>query len=317
MLNGNNASVNGLWGSGTIDSQGGGNITLSVGNGNVSSTFGGTIQNSGGGSGGLLGLTKTGLGVLTLTGTNNTFSGNGLSVSGGTLVAGGAGVLSPNANVFVNTATLDVSAGSQTIPYLSMSPNGTLIMAGSATLDVTDTVAVTMSGTLDVTSTPGAGTWDLISYANSGSSTFADAVLPAHSTLVYTSTELELVTTAAPSGPATWIGGNGNWSVGSNWSTNAANTSGQGVTVAFSQSISGTNTITLDGAETVGTLQLGTTTGIAGTSYLLSGSGTDSLTLSNTGSNPSLISVSNGSHVISAPVILAGNLDVSSSAVRR
>ena len=116
LLNGNNASVNGLWGSsgGTIDNQGGGTATLTVGNGNVSSTFSGTIQNTV--SGGSVVLFKTGGGALTLMG-SNTYVGD-TNIAGGTLVAGMANMprrvrastTTPRSNVTAGTQTVSASA---------------------------------------------------------------------------------------------------------------------------------------------------------------------------------------------------------------
>ena len=69
-----------LSGNGTIDTVAGGTPTLTVGNNNASSTFGGTIQNSAG----ALALQKTGSGTLDLSGAN-TYTG-ATTISNGTLV---------------------------------------------------------------------------------------------------------------------------------------------------------------------------------------------------------------------------------------
>ena len=70
-------------------------------------------------------------------------------------------------------------------------------------------------------------------------------------------------------------------------------------------------TVTLDRPLTVGTLELGNF-GAAATGYTLSGSGSNTLTLDNSGS-AAMIVVDNGSHVIDAAVVLADNLVVSGS----
>ena len=77
-LNGNSQIINGLFGAGNVSATTG-SATLTVGNNSVSSTFTGILQNNGG----VLSLTKTGAGTLTLGGAN-TFTGVTL-VSGGTL----------------------------------------------------------------------------------------------------------------------------------------------------------------------------------------------------------------------------------------
>jgi autotransporter-associated beta strand protein len=76
-LNGLSEIVNGLTGSGTVDTLAGGPATLTVGGNNASSTFNGLIQNSSGS----LTLVKIGSGTLTLAGANR--------YSGGTLINGG------------------------------------------------------------------------------------------------------------------------------------------------------------------------------------------------------------------------------------
>ncbi|MGD1017975.1 MAG: autotransporter-associated beta strand repeat-containing protein [Verrucomicrobiia bacterium] len=94
-------TINGLSGNGTVDNSGVGASTLTVGNNNTSSSFSGVVQNTGG----ALSLTKTGTGVLTLSG-NNTFSGV-LTVQAGTLSVatvndtGAAGPLGESANAVV------------------------------------------------------------------------------------------------------------------------------------------------------------------------------------------------------------------------
>jgi autotransporter-associated beta strand protein len=79
-LNSRSATVNGLSGNGAVTSSATGALTLTVGDNDQTSTFAGTIQNGLG----VLALTKTGAGVLTLSGTNG-YTG-GTTVSGGTLV---------------------------------------------------------------------------------------------------------------------------------------------------------------------------------------------------------------------------------------
>ena len=85
-LAGYNATINGLSGSGIVDSSGTANaVTLTVGANNATSTFSGSIMNTGAdtASTATLTLVKTGNGTLTLSGTN-TYTG-GTTVNGGTL----------------------------------------------------------------------------------------------------------------------------------------------------------------------------------------------------------------------------------------
>jgi autotransporter-associated beta strand protein len=72
-------TVNGLSGSGIVDTVAGGTPVFTVGSNNATSTFSGTIKNTAGS----LALVKTGTGTLTLAGAN-TYSGTS-SVTGGTL----------------------------------------------------------------------------------------------------------------------------------------------------------------------------------------------------------------------------------------
>ena len=79
-----------------------------------------------------------------------------------------------------------------------------------------------------------------------------------------------MVTTAAASGPATWIAvGNGSWNIGTNWSRGSV-PSGQGVTATVGTGTSTPVTITLDAAQTVGQLTFANSTSNT-TGYTLSG----------------------------------------------
>lgn len=109
-LNGISASVNGLSGSGSVDTISGGTPTLTVGVNGGGGTLNGLIQNSSG----TLSLTKVGAGTLTLAG--------GYTHSGTTLVVGGTLSLStavavpstPGDLVVRDSATLAVNASSGT-----------------------------------------------------------------------------------------------------------------------------------------------------------------------------------------------------------
>jgi len=113
------------------------------------------------------------------------------------------------------------------------------------------------------------------------------------------------------SGPAAWLSAtSGNWSDGANWTTGVA-PDGPGQAAVLNKSTTAELTVTLDKPETVGTLALGNSGGNLAVGYTVSG--TNALTLNNSGST-ALLTVSQGEHVISAPVILADNLNVSPSA---
>lgn len=119
-LNGNNSTINGLYGSGLVDNLAGtGLYTLTVGNNSTNSAgnFTGTIQNTSGS----IGLNKVTTNVFTLNG----YAGHSgpTTVSAGTLALGSGGSLPMTASITVNPgALLDVSAvpggfllGSQTL----------------------------------------------------------------------------------------------------------------------------------------------------------------------------------------------------------
>ncbi len=69
----------------------------------------------------------------------------------------------------------------------------------------------------------------------------------------------------------------------------------------------------LDEPVTVGTLALGNTDGSTNSGFSISATGANALTLDNSGST-SHITVQGGTHVISAPIWLAGNLSVAPTA---
>lgn len=114
-------TINGLSGSGTVDNSGGGTPTLTVGSANATSVFAGTIQNSSG----TLALTKTGTGVLTLSGTNT--YGGATTVGQGVLQLGSSGGLSSNSVVTVSSGgTLDLNGQAGTARSVTIASGGGL-----------------------------------------------------------------------------------------------------------------------------------------------------------------------------------------------
>jgi fibronectin-binding autotransporter adhesin len=109
-LNGNNQTVNGLTGSGTVDNRAGtATYTLTIGGStNSGSTFDGIIQNSSG----VIALTKTGTNTITLT-ASHTYTGNTAINGGGTLALGGAGSIGFTTNITIASGSVfDISASS-------------------------------------------------------------------------------------------------------------------------------------------------------------------------------------------------------------
>lgn len=138
-LNGTTQTVNGLTNtSGTaanavVKSSAAGGLLI-AGNGNVTSAFGGILENGSG----TLALAKTGSGTLTLTGTS-TYTGD-TAISNGTVALSGSGSIADSANISLAAgATLDVSAlpggftlgGSQ---GLSAAGTGTTVGTSAATI---------------------------------------------------------------------------------------------------------------------------------------------------------------------------------------
>ncbi|MGD0898173.1 MAG: autotransporter-associated beta strand repeat-containing protein, partial [Thermoguttaceae bacterium] len=117
-LNGHNASINGLGGSGTIDNSVAGSYILTVGNNNATSTFSGAIKNTAG----TVSLAKAGTGTLTLSGTNS-YSG-GTTVSDGLLVINRSAAL-PSGSILTIGASGSVELGDSTL-------NGSAIPLGGS-----------------------------------------------------------------------------------------------------------------------------------------------------------------------------------------
>jgi fibronectin-binding autotransporter adhesin len=182
-LNVNNfsAGINGLSGSGVLDNQNTGAASLNVGHNNASSTFGGTIQSTGGGA---LSLSKAGSGTLTLTGP--------ILHNGATVIANGvlalAGSASPGATTNITVlsgATLNVSglaggltlasgqtlAGNGAIVGSVTDTGGAIIAPGTSagTLAVSGNLTLNGGGTLNYElnniTTTGSGVNDLIAVA--------------------------------------------------------------------------------------------------------------------------------------------------------
>jgi fibronectin-binding autotransporter adhesin len=147
-LAGHSNTLNGLSGSGVVDSSAGGVAVLVVGTDGSSSAFSGTVQNTSG----TLALIKTGAGAFTLAG-NNTHSG-GTTLSAGQLNINNAGALGAASSVFtINGGTMD-NTTSNAITVANNNPqvwNGDFTYAGSVTNLNLGTGAVSKPGNLQVT----------------------------------------------------------------------------------------------------------------------------------------------------------------------
>ena len=101
----------------------------------------------------------------------------------------------------------------------------------------------------------------------------------------------------------------GNWSDGTKWATGVVPSGGTGAVI--NAPTNAQLTVTLNQPVTLATLQLGNSSSTS-VGYTLSGTGANTLTFSNSGGG-AMITVTGGSHVIGAPVVLADNLTVSNS----
>ena len=270
-LNAFSPTINGLSGGGVVDNvSAGGNPMLTVGANNASSTFAGTLKNSSGS----LGLTKIGLGTLTLSGAN-TLTG-GVAINAGTLVATTPTALGPGAVSVAGSAGLALGpinvAGANTLTLASdltlqagatvrfrvsannLSGNDQITGVANLNFNGTDTIMVDGVPTLGVPYT-------LITYtgALNGSAANLVAVMNAHGSLTAT-----FDTTSTPGAVLVTFGGSGgaanlvwrgdatptnSWQVGvvSNWFNGTGIDLFYGLdNVTFDDTISSTNRLTVN-----------------------------------------------------------------------
>lgn len=139
-LNANSTTVNGLSGAGAVTNSAGGSPVLSVGANDQTSEFSGTISD-GSGSGKTVGLTKTGGGILMLSGIS-TFSG-ATTIDQGTVSMGSDTGLSSHSTLTINNAgTLDLNGRTITIDGLA----GTGVLTNNGTQNVRLTTGASGGG---------------------------------------------------------------------------------------------------------------------------------------------------------------------------
>jgi fibronectin-binding autotransporter adhesin len=142
-LNGFSNTIGSLAGTGIVTNNGGASATLAVGNDNTSTIFGGTLQNGTG----ILGLSKVGTGVLTLTGAN-TYTG-GTIINAGTLQIGNGGttgsivgnVIDNGVLAFNRSDSFVFGGAISGIGSLQQNGSGTLVLTGSNTYAGGTTIA--------------------------------------------------------------------------------------------------------------------------------------------------------------------------------
>ena len=297
------------------------------------SSFGGAISGAGpleidsgsltlSGSSGYLGGTTVQGGALVLANTSGSALGSGdVFLNGGLLasVPGNAGMIS--GNVWAGSGLHQIAPGGiGAVGTLSI--GGSLGLSGSSTLDIdiaggasgllTIGGALSVNGTATIDFTSGgvlSNSYTLATFGNStataGNFTLVGA--PSGYGLQVTGNDLVL----GQLGPAAWTAsGTGNWSVGGNWSTGSA-PNGAGKGAVINQPTTAAVGIVLDSPVTLGTLVFGNSSGATpATGYTFSGS---TLTMDNSGGSAT-ITVTDGAHVIAAPISLNSDLVVSPSA---
>ena len=159
-LHATSITVNGLSGAGTVTNSGSGAAVLSVGANDQTSAFGGNLADGTGSTG----LTKTGTGILTLSG-NNTFGG-ATTIAQGTLSMGSTSGLSSHSTLTIgNAGALDLNG--QVITIDGLAGTGSITNNSSTPVSLT-TGASGGSGTFGGTINDGSG---VIALAKTGAGT--------------------------------------------------------------------------------------------------------------------------------------------------
>ena len=242
-------------------------------------------------------------------GNNGKVRGNGRLVgnltSTGTIAPGllaAAGSITITGNVTLQPTSLlalDLGGLTRKTAYDCLTVSGAFTLGGN--------LAVSLLGGF----TPLLGhTFDLFDSAST-SGTFAALNLPSltaglgwNTSLLATTGVVSVISTGP--GSATWIlPGSGSWSnaLASNWNPAVPNASGAVAT--FGTAITAPATLSVDNAKTVGRMVFNNAN-----SYTIAGGVADVITLADGAGTPE-ISVTLGSHTISAPVVLGQNANVS------
>ncbi len=329
-----NNSIGAINGAGTLQNAAASAGTLTIGGGNATSTFSGTIQDGAGG--GVLNLTKTGSGTISLTGAANlTYTGT-TTVSAGVLNAGLRGtqtlIQTGGALNFTDTTANTLTLGSSgnvlqlsggTLGFELGATGDKIVLAGTAKALTSGTTILDINGIAGLT----AGTYRLVDAPNGGllstntsTGLFTLGSTPSGFALTsdFQDTYLDLTLVAFVG--KYWRGDvDGSWSTNNsgdtNWTTDAAGLTeagvipGSGDSVLFSATNAAGPTIatTLDGAITVKELLF--LSQPAGVTSVSIGAGTGgSLTITPTMAATQGISLAAGAGgvTISAPLTSAG-----------
>ncbi len=277
------------------------------------------------------GGTAVNAGTLQVNNTSGSGTGSGaVTVNSGGILSGLAANGFANAgtiagNVTLNSGGMLLARSGTTFTFggltLNAGSSSTFQLGASTALDVinlTSANAFSIAGpsTVNVTNlgTLSAGVYHLFDYTGTALSSIANLSLASTpgGGLFYslsnnaTNTSIDLVISNVN---AQWANDtSGNWSVSSNWTNNIAPNS-VGAQANFLGLINQARTVTVDGAFTAGTLTFDNAN-----SYTIAGDGIGGhgLTLNNSGT--AHINVLNGSHAITAPMTLANDLNVMTTA---
>ncbi len=157
-LAGYSETIGSLAGTGTVTSSISGLVVLRAGEDNTNTTFSGIIQNGSG----IVGLTKSGTGTLTLTG-NNTYTGS-TTLTSGTLTLGAANRIANGSAIIFNGGVLRTGSTigySETVGTLNLADNSSIALGtGSHDLIFSASNAVSWSAGKILTITGWAGSYN-------------------------------------------------------------------------------------------------------------------------------------------------------------
>jgi autotransporter-associated beta strand protein len=203
---------------------------------------------------------------------------------------------------------------------------GAATLAGNSTLDFDLTSAqadlLALNGSLGVSGVPtinfrstgnlsGPYTLATFGFSSLTASDFHLVGLPAGYSFNVDPTDLTIV--PLPLTISTWATAtSGSWATAGKW-TPVGVPNGVAAGVIINPATAVPLNITLDGPRTVGSLVFGNSSGVA-TGYTFVGSGSNTLTMNNSGYGVATITVTDGVHHVAAPVVLAGDLLVTPAA---
>ena len=278
-LNGLNARIGSLAGSGTVQNNSTTAAALTTGGNNTSTTFSGVIQDGGAGA---LSIVKEGSGTFTLTGANSytgttTISAGVLQVgSGGTTGTLGSGAVINNASLIVNRSDALTIAN-------AISGSGSLTQAGAGTTTLTGDNSYSGSTTIN------AGMLSVAVLANGGSNSHLGASTNEATNLVLNGGTLQYTGAEVSTDRLFSVGTNGGaLDASGTGAVNFTNTGSMGF-----NSQSGIRTLTLTGTNT-GDNTLAAVVGDNGGATALTKSGLGTWVLTGNNSNSGVTTINAG-----------------------